>query len=66
MAFVVGKSLWDVSRLPMEVAIMGGSVTAIRYVVTFIFPVIIGLLTKWLYPALTQQLLPATKKEGEA
>ncbi|HSW35504.1 MAG TPA: permease [Candidatus Limnocylindrales bacterium] len=64
MAFVLAKSLWDVSRLPMEVAIMGGHVAAVRYAVTFVFPVLIGLLAQWLYPGLTQRLLPVTKKEG--
>ncbi|MBT9140288.1 MAG: hypothetical protein DDT30_00864 [Dehalococcoidia bacterium] len=65
MAFIVGKSLWDVSRMPMEVAIMGGDIAFARYLVTFAFPVLIGLLTKWLYPGLAQQLLPVASKEGE-
>ncbi|MBS3989998.1 MAG: permease [Dethiobacter sp.] len=65
MAFVVGKSLWDVSRMPMEVAIMGGDIALARYLATFAFPVLIGLLTKWLYPGLAQQLLPVARKEGE-
>lgn len=65
MAFVVGKSLWDVSRMPMEVAIMGGDIAFVRYLATFVFPVLIGLLTKWLYPGLAQQLLPVARKEGE-
>ncbi|MBS4032197.1 MAG: permease [Clostridiales bacterium] len=64
MAFVIAKSLWDLSRIPMEVAIMGGRVAAIRLLVTFPLPVIIGLLTHWLYPNLTETLLPV-KKEGE-
>ncbi len=65
MAFIVGKSLWDVSRMPMEVAIMGGDIAFARYLVTFAFPVLIGLLTKWLYPGLALQLLPVASKEGE-
>lgn len=64
MAFVVAKSLWDLSRIPMEVAIMGGRVAAIRLLVTFPLPIIIGLLTRWLYPSLTQTLLPNIK-EGD-
>lgn len=63
MAFVVSKSLWDLSRIPMEVAIMGGRVAAIRFLITFPLPIIIGLLTLWLYPNLTESLLPV--KEGD-
>ena len=44
LAFVTAKNLWTLSRLPMEVALIGPEITAIRYVVTFVFPVLLGLL----------------------
>jgi uncharacterized protein len=63
MSFVVGKSLWDLSRAPMEVAIMGGRVTAIRYAVTLVFPLFIGLLARWLFPNLTADMIQPVQKE---
>lgn len=44
LAFVVAKNLWTISRLPMEVALMGPRLTAIRYIVTFVFPILVGLI----------------------
>lgn len=44
VAFLTGWSLWAVSRLPMEVGIMGWKFTMIRLASTFIFPPIAGLI----------------------
>jgi len=43
MAFIVSKSLWTISRLPLEVALLGPEITFIRYIATLAFPIIIGL-----------------------
>lgn len=56
MVFIVSKGLWDISRTPMEIAIMGPRVTAARFAVTLIFPLLAGLLVRLLYPRLTDQL----------
>ncbi|MDI3535365.1 MAG: hypothetical protein PWQ82_1730 [Thermosediminibacterales bacterium] len=42
MAFSMAKSLWDLGRLPMEIALLGPRTTFIRYSITFAFPIIIG------------------------
>jgi uncharacterized membrane protein YraQ (UPF0718 family) len=42
VAFLTGWSLWAVSRLPMEVGIMGWKFTLIRIASTFFFPPIAG------------------------
>jgi uncharacterized membrane protein YraQ (UPF0718 family) len=42
VAFLTGWSLWAVSRLPMEVGIMGWKFTLIRLASTFFFPPIAG------------------------
>jgi uncharacterized membrane protein YraQ (UPF0718 family) len=42
IAFLTGWSLWAVSRLPMEVGILGWRLTIIRLVSTSIFPPIAG------------------------
>jgi len=44
VAFLTGWSLWAVSRLPMEVGIMGWKFTLIRLACTFFFPPIAGIL----------------------
>lgn len=44
VAFLTGWSLWAVSRLPMEVGLLGWKFTFIRLVCTFFFPPIAGLI----------------------
>lgn len=44
VAFLTGWSLWAVSRLPMEVGILGWRFTLIRLACTFFFPPIAGLI----------------------
>ena len=49
VAFLTSWSLWAVSRLPMEVGIMGWRFTVIRLICTFFFPPIAGLLAHLLF-----------------
>lgn len=44
LAFVVAKNLWSLSRLPMEVALLGPGITVIRFIVTLIFPILVGVI----------------------
>lgn len=37
-AYLTGKAVWDLSRIPMEVAILGTRLTVIRWLVTFLIP----------------------------
>lgn len=46
VAFLTGWSLWAVSRLPMEVGILGWRFTLIRLASTFFFPPIAGFLAQ--------------------
>lgn len=50
VAFLTGWSLWAVSRLPMEVGILGWKFTLIRIASTFFFPPIAGLIAQALFP----------------
>ena len=50
VAFLTGWSLWAVARLPMELGILGWKFTAIRFVSTFFFPPIAGLLAQTIFP----------------
>jgi uncharacterized membrane protein YraQ (UPF0718 family) len=49
VAFLTGWSLWAVSRLPMEIGILGWKITLIRLASTFIFPPIAGLIAQLLF-----------------
>ena len=46
VAFVTAWSLWAVSRLPLEIGILGWRFTLVRFVCVFFFPPIAGLLAK--------------------
>jgi uncharacterized membrane protein YraQ (UPF0718 family) len=50
VAFVTGWSLWAVSRLPMEVGILGWKFTLIRIGSSFFFPPIAGLIAQAIFP----------------
>lgn len=56
VAFVAAKNLWTLSRLPVEVALMGLQITAIRYAVTFIFPLLMGLAANLFFSDLTGKI----------
>lgn len=49
VAFLTGWSLWAISRLPMEVGILGWKFTLIRIACTFFFPPIAGLIAQALF-----------------
>ncbi len=44
VAFLTGWSLWAISRLPLELGIMGWKFTLVRIACTFFFPPIAGLI----------------------
>ena len=49
VAFVTAKNLWSVSRLPYEYAILGGTITYRRYLITFLIPPLLGILVERLF-----------------
>ena len=49
VAFVSAKNLWSVSRLPLEFAILGPTITIRRFLITFLIPPLLGLLVEWLF-----------------
>ncbi len=55
VAFLTAWSLWAVSRLPMEVGIMGWRFVIVRLAVTFFFPPIAGFLAHALSTAFSQR-----------
>ena len=49
VAFLTGWSIWAISRLPMEVGILGWKFAFIRLISTIIFPPIAGLIAHFLF-----------------
>jgi len=49
VAFLTAWSLWAVSRLPMEIGIMGWKFTLVRLTCTFFFPPIAGFLAQMFF-----------------
>ncbi len=49
VAFLTGWSLWAVSRIPMEIGVLGWKLSAIRFASTIIFPPIAGLIAQALF-----------------
>lgn len=54
VAFLTSWSLWSITRLPMEVGIMGWKFTVIRLVSTLIFPPIAGIIANLLSKIVTK------------
>jgi len=50
VAFLTAWSLWAVSRLPMEIGILGWRFTLVRLVCTFFFPPVAGFLAQMFFP----------------
>jgi uncharacterized membrane protein YraQ (UPF0718 family) len=49
VAFVTAKNLWAVTRLPVELALLGPYLTLVRVAVTFVLPPLLGILAEWLF-----------------
>jgi len=49
VAFITAWSLWAVSRLPMEIGVMGWKFTVVRLACTFFFPPIAGFLAQMFF-----------------
>lgn len=56
IAFVTAKNLWTLSRLSMEMALLGPKITLVRYLTTFIFPIILGLAANRLFSRQTEHI----------
>jgi len=56
VAFVLAKNLWSVSRIPMELALLGPELTLIRYGITFLVPPMVGFLAEALFGRFAKQI----------
>lgn len=62
VAFVIAKNLWSVSRIPMELALLGTELTLIRYGITFIIPPLMGFLAEALFGKYVERIREAVKQ----
>lgn len=75
LSFVASKSLWNVARIPIEIAFVGIELTVIRFLVTFGIPVLVGSTVNTLLPHYTDKVRedirilqlkdPKNNKEGQ-
>ena len=49
VAFVTAKNLWSLSRLPLEVALLGPNLTWMRFLITLIIPPVLGFIAEALF-----------------
>jgi len=61
-AFIAAKSLWTLSRMPMEVALIGPKIAFIRYLITFPLPILIGIAANAFFSGFTEKIRAEIKK----
>ena len=53
VCFVTAKNLWTVTRIPIEIALLGVELTFLRYGITIVFPPLAGLMANALFKGST-------------
>ncbi len=56
ISFVAAKTLWNIGRLPIEIAFVGVELTVIRFLVTVAFPVLAGTFVNTFFPTLAGKI----------
>lgn len=56
ISFVAAKTLWNVGRLPIEIAFVGVRLTVIRFLITFAIPILAGTAVDIFLPGFTGQI----------
>jgi uncharacterized membrane protein YraQ (UPF0718 family) len=56
VAFVAAKNLWSVTRIPVELALLGPHLTLVRQAVTFLLPPLLGFLAEGLFGRQVDQM----------
>lgn len=56
ISFVAAKTLWNITRIPIEIAFVGVEITVIRFVVTFAIPVLAGCAVNLFIPGYTAKI----------
>ncbi|UMZ74659.1 permease [Natranaerofaba carboxydovora] len=56
ISFVAAKTIWSVGRIPMEIAFVGTELTILRLAVTFIFPILVGMIINTFFSGMTEKI----------
>jgi uncharacterized protein len=56
ISFVAAKTLWNISRLPIEIAFVGVEITLIRFIITFPIPILAGVAVDKLLPGFAEEI----------
>jgi len=65
IAFVTAKNLWSISRIPVEIALLGPRITIIRFIVTLFIPPILGFAAEALFGKTIDKIRKAINKTPE-
>ena len=65
LAFVAAKNLWTISRIPMEVALVGWQVFFARFIVTLAFPLLVGFLGNVFFPHASENIRSWLHRQGK-
>ena len=61
VAFVTGKNLWSVTRIPLEIALLGPHLTLVRIAVTLAMPPLLGFLAEALFGKQVERIREAVQ-----
>lgn len=56
VSFIAAKNLWSVSRLPYEIALIGLEFTLARFLITLIFPPLVGFVAEALFGGYVERI----------
>jgi uncharacterized protein len=65
LAFVAAKNLWTITRIPLEVALVGWHVFVARYIITLPFPILVGLLGNLLFANTAENIRTWLRQQGK-
>jgi len=66
LAFVAAKNLWSITRIPLEVALVGWDVFIARLIVTLVFPLLVGFLGNLFFPHASENIRDWLRQHGKA
>ncbi len=65
IAFVTAKNLWSISRIPVEVALLGPRITIVRFIATLAIPPLLGFAAEALFGQKIEGIRKAINKTSE-
>ena len=62
ISFVAAKTLWNIARLPIEIAFVGIELTVIRFLITFPIPILAGVAVDLFLPGYAEKIREDIKR----